>query len=125
LGCFERPNCRGFIGDWQVTGTGGHIMADGAGYLLYIKPGKSAKRWNNVKKALSFTQVTQDGDDEGCLHLDRLPPPAEAVLIREELGIRRRRYLSSETLAAMTSRLERIQSRDKTAVRDPGLPQTI
>jgi hypothetical protein len=48
----------GIYRHWQITGTRGHIMADGAGYLLYAKAGKSAKRWNNVKKALSFACVS-------------------------------------------------------------------
>jgi hypothetical protein len=29
--CFERPVCRGFTGDWQITGKLGHILAIGLG----------------------------------------------------------------------------------------------
>ena len=34
--CFERPICRGFTGDWRITGKLGHVLADGDGYLLYV-----------------------------------------------------------------------------------------
>src|SRR6516164_7370696 len=48
----------------------------------------------SASMALAFCRIMQDGDDEGCLHLDRLPTPAEAVLIREALSIRKRRALT-------------------------------
>ena len=34
--------------------------------------------------------VTQDGDEEGCLRLFRLPSPQEAVVIRDVTGLRKR-----------------------------------
>ena len=51
--------------------------------------------------SLAFCRVTQDGDDEGCLHLDRLPTAAEAELIREAVEIRKRLHHSPEALARM------------------------
>jgi hypothetical protein len=36
-----------------------------------------------VKKRLAFCRLTQDGDDEGCFHLDRLPTKNEAETIRD------------------------------------------
>jgi hypothetical protein len=39
---------------------------------------------------LSFCQVTQDGDDEGCLRLLDLPTLEQAVLIRKAIGLKRR-----------------------------------
>jgi hypothetical protein len=50
--------------------------------------------------------LTQDGDDEGILRLDRLPTPAEAEAIRDVIGIRRRRHMTDEALA----NLERARS---------------
>jgi hypothetical protein len=35
--------------------------------------GWSANGWNRAKRALSFAELTNDGDDEGALILDRLP----------------------------------------------------
>jgi hypothetical protein len=98
---------RDACGDYAISGKSGHIYADGSGFLLCVSTGESARRWNNVKGRLAFCRLTQDGDDEGCLHLDRLPNPAEADLIREALGIRKRRHLSEEELARLTSSLER------------------
>ena len=110
-GALRRPACRGWTGDYQITGRLGHILADGDGCLLHIHTGDTDKptprRWNNVKGRLAFCRLMQDGDDEGILRLDRLPTAAEADLIREALGIRKRRHLSDEELARVTSALER------------------
>ena len=96
---------RDACGDYRINGKSGHIYADGTGYLLCVMTDEFKGRWTNVKKRLAFCQLTQDGDDEGCLHLDRLPTLAEADLIREALGIRRKRHLSPELLASMKDRL--------------------
>jgi hypothetical protein len=79
-------------GDWAIFGKLGHIFIDSDGFLLCINTGESARRWSNVKERLGFCRLTQDGDDEGCLHLDRLPTKIEASAIREALGIRKRRH---------------------------------
>ena len=95
----KRPVCRGWAGDWQITGKLGDILADGTGFLLYVATGESVRRWGFLKKRLAgFCRVTQDGDDEGALHLDRLPT---------DLGIKRKRHLSTETIASITDRLLR------------------
>jgi hypothetical protein len=72
-----------------------------------------------VKRRLAFCHLNQDGDDEGCLRLDRLPRPQEAELIREALGIRKRRRVSPQVLAAARMSLECGRSLDKTP---PGKP---
>jgi hypothetical protein len=81
-------------GDYGIHGKLGHICLDGDGFLLSVvakdERDQSPRRWTNVKQRLAFCRIMQDGDDEGSLHLDRLPTPAEAVLIREALGIRKR-----------------------------------
>jgi hypothetical protein len=117
----RRPVCRGWVGDYQITGKHGHVLADGAGYFLYattperdrrdpdgeIRTYGSPRRWDNIKRRLTFARLSQDGDDEGCFHLDRLPTKAEAGAIRDCLGIRKRRHLSPEALAKARSTLER------------------
>lgn len=114
-GALERPVCRGWVGDWQITGRHGHALPAGAGYQLYATTpeqdrwdpdGKrrcygSARRWTNVKQQLAFCHVTQDGDDEGCFHLGRLPTRAEAEAIRDCLGIRKRRMVTAEARAQL------------------------
>jgi hypothetical protein len=110
-GALRRPACRGWAGDYQITGRLGHILADGDGFLLHVHTGDTdeptPRRWNNVKGRLAFCRLMHDGDDEGILGLDRPPTAAEADLIREALGIRKRRHLSGEELARVTSALER------------------
>jgi hypothetical protein len=106
----ERPVCWGWTGDWQITGKHGHVLPDGAGFLLYVSTDESPRRWTNVKRRLGFCRVTQDGDDEGCLHLDRLPIAIEAEAIREAIGIRRRRHLSADELNRRAVILERARS---------------
>jgi hypothetical protein len=96
-------------GDHGIRGKFGHIYADGAGFLLCItaknERDQSPRRWTNIKRRLAFCRLMQDGDDEGCLRLDRLPTPVEAVLIREALGIKRKRHLRPEALASLKDRL--------------------
>jgi hypothetical protein len=102
----------GNTGDWAIYGTLGRIYPDGDGYLLYVtteekvganyidrKP--SSRPWNGAKSRLSFCRVTQDGDFEGCLRLERLPAPHEAIAIRESLGIRKRRIITDEARARL------------------------
>jgi len=74
-------------GDWCLLGSRGHIYRDGSGWLLYVRC-RSGMHWTWTKKRLAFCRLTQDGDDEGCLHLDRLPSAAEADEIRQVIGLR-------------------------------------
>jgi hypothetical protein len=69
--CLERPVCRDWVGDWQITGKHGHAMTDGDGYLFYAQA--TPRRWTSIKQSLAFCKLTQDGDDEGILFLNRLP----------------------------------------------------
>jgi len=46
-------------------------------------------KWRNVKKKLSFMEVSQDGDDEGVLRLDRMPTDEECEIIRKIGGFRK------------------------------------
>ena len=98
---------RDACGDWAINGKLGRIYADGAGFLIVVATDGSARRWTFIKRRLAFCRVTQDGDDEGALRLDRLPVASEAGLIREAVGIRRRRHLSPEALESMAERLSR------------------
>jgi hypothetical protein len=114
----ERPVCRGWVGDYQITGKHGHVLADHPGYLLYVTG--TVQRWKKAKRILPGT-VTQDGDDEGVLRLDRLPTPAEADTIRDVVGIRRRRHMTAEALA----NLERARKAIKSPVPEPGSAQVV
>jgi hypothetical protein len=73
---------RGGCGDWAICGRDGHVFAVPEGFQLIVLAG-SARKWANVKKHLSFWELTQDGDDEGGFILDCLRRESEAALIRE------------------------------------------
>jgi hypothetical protein len=89
-------------GDWAIYGSHGHIYPDGDGYLLYAHA--TPRRWTSIKQS-PFCKLTQDGDDEGCLHLDRLPTAVEAVAIRDAIGIRKRRSMSADQIERARSLL--------------------
>jgi hypothetical protein len=71
--------------DWAVSGTSGHVYAIPEGFQLYVTTGERPLKWTWIRKKLAFCRLTQDGDDEGCLTLDRLPTMAEGAIIREAL----------------------------------------
>ncbi len=84
---FRRDEC----GDPRINGSRGHAYAA----LVGGKPGfqlycicESKQAWTWAKKLMTFAKVTQDGDEEGILFLDRLPTATEAEIIRSYLGIR-------------------------------------
>jgi hypothetical protein len=90
-------------GDHAIHGKRGHIYPDGDGYLLCIGA-QSARLWSAAKRKLSFCQLRIDGEDEGTLHLDRLPSPAEAKAIRHVVGLRKRRRPSGEARPGLDHR---------------------
>jgi hypothetical protein len=105
----ERPICHGWVGDWQISGKTGHVMTDGRGFVLYVSAGESKRLWNSIKKRLRFCRLTQDGDDEGCFCLDRLPTTAESDSICGAVGIRRRRHLTPGALVALEQARSRVK----------------
>jgi hypothetical protein len=111
LDASPRALCRDDCGDWQISGKSGQIYPDGNGYLIVVTTHNSARRWTHVKQRLSqFCRITQDGDDEGCLHLDHLPVRHESDLIREAIGVRRKRSMSPEALQQARSVLEQARA---------------
>ena len=85
--------------DWRINGRRGHIYAAHEGTYIYFMG--SARGWTLAKAALSFAKVLQDGDQEGFLFLDRPPTNAEGDIIRDKLGIPKKRELSAEELARL------------------------
>jgi hypothetical protein len=118
LGALRRDEC----GDWAIFGKRGHIyavpligpVARGVpvtvGFQLVIgtaiehESRNSARQWTADKKRLAFCQVTQDGDEEGCLILGRLPTKAEGAIIRDVLRIPKAKHLSEEQREACIRR---------------------
>jgi hypothetical protein len=92
-------------GDWRIKGRFGWIYAVPEGYQTYYRGADefeeptTARGWINTKQEMPFARVSQDGDTEGILILDRLPTPEEALIIRERLRIPKRAEYSDEVLA--------------------------
>lgn len=91
----RRDDC----GWWIIAGRHGaiHTWGDDQTWVAYIRS-RSARHWTAVKRRLNFMKVTQDGTDEGCLRLFALPTPKQAALIREALGLRKRRVMTKGAL---------------------------
>ncbi len=90
-------------GAWRINGRSGHVYTwddSGGGWVMYVAC-TSTWAWTTAKKQLAFAEVTQDGDEEGCLHLHGLPTADQARVIRSILGIRKRK---SASVAANLSR---------------------
>lgn len=81
-------------GQWTISGDAGHLQTwgDQSSYLLYVSA-YSARKWSAIKrKAEGFGwEITQDGDEEGCIHAG-LPNEAQSDFLRSLLGLRRRRH---------------------------------
>jgi hypothetical protein len=96
-------------GDWRVEGKKGHVYAIpgivGAnlpkpGFHFFVM-GWSTAGWNKAKDALDFATLTNDGEDEGALFLDRLPAEAEIEALRHYVGLPKKRTVSEQELARL------------------------
>ena len=117
LGAWHRALRRDTCSAWCIRGSEGHIYTwgDGKTWALWVHC-RSPRHWTATKTRLAFCDVTQDCDAEGCLRLPRLPTLAEATVIREVLGIRKRAELSPQELErrrAIGKRLARGAGRAK------------
>jgi hypothetical protein len=85
-------------GWWVIRGRYGSFQTwgDGKTWVAYVMC-CSDRHWTITKRRLGFMKVTQDGDDEGCLRLFDLPTQERAAVIRDVLGLRKRRTLSKES----------------------------
>jgi hypothetical protein len=100
LNAWDRALRRDECGAWRINGTRGsiHTWGDGKSWVLYVAC-DSGQGWTWAKKRLvAFCEVTQDCDEEGCLRLHELPTPAQAAIIRDLLGIQKRREVSAAEL---------------------------
>jgi hypothetical protein len=95
-------------GDPCLLGRRGHVLAVPGGFQLYCIC-ESKQAWTWAKKKLAFASVTQDGDEEGCLFMDRLPTENEAAAIRDYVGIAKRPEISAEERERRRSFGERLR----------------
>jgi hypothetical protein len=117
LGCRDAALRRDECGDWRINGKYGciyavpgmtvHGLPPGEGFQIYYRGAgefeepSTSRGWTFAKEAMSFAKVTQEGDMEGLLFLDRLPTPPEAEIIRDKLWIAKKRELGEEDLARL------------------------
>jgi hypothetical protein len=104
LNAWNRALRRDECGDWTISGTRGtiHTWGNGKSWVLYVSC-NSGQHWTWVKKKVPFCTVTQDAHDEGVLRLDQLPTPGQADILRDLLGIRKRREVCAEVLDRLKS----------------------
>jgi hypothetical protein len=99
IGSRSRVLRRDECGDWRINGKRGYIYAVPGGFqLCYIGTERS---WRYARAAVSFARVTLDCDGEGFLMIDRLPTDAEGDVIRDKLGIPKKRQSSEEEIARL------------------------
>jgi hypothetical protein len=101
LGCRDAALRRDECGDWRITGDAGHVYAIPGGYRIIFLG--SPRAWSFAKAAFDFATVTQDGDGEGVLRMERRPTPDEAIAIRDKLGIHKKRSVSEAELSRLRS----------------------
>jgi hypothetical protein len=104
LGVWDRALQRDDCNAWAIIGKRGsiHTWGDGKTWVLYVSS-HSPRQWTATKARLDFCRVVQDGEDEGCLRLPQLPTPNQAEAIRDALGIRKRREVSTGVLERLRS----------------------
>jgi hypothetical protein len=105
-------------GDWRIKGKLGFIYTVPGplhelaleGFQLYCDR-ETKQPWTWAKKLLCFCAVTQDGNTDGVLFLNRLPTPAEAETIRDLLGVAKRPVYGEEVMAQKRERGRQIGER--------------
>ena len=109
LGCRDASLRKDECGDPRIVGKLGSIYAVPGGFQLYFRGASefeeptSSQGWTWCKKALAFAKVTNDGDGEGMLFLDRLATAAEGETIRAKLMIAKKREVSEAELERLRS----------------------
>ena len=119
LNGWDRALRRDECGAWCISGKAGsiHTWGDGKTWMLFVAC-HSARHWTATKQRLAFCAVTQDGEDEGCLRLHQLPTVAQAAIIRDALGIRKRAELGADELEQRKNPRETPSSAPRTRKRD-------
>jgi len=99
LGAWDRGLRRDECGAWCISGQRGAIrtFGDGKSWVMYVNR-RSVRHWTATKARLSFCELLQDGEDEGCLRLIDLPTPDQAIIIRDAIGLRKRTELCPDDL---------------------------
>jgi hypothetical protein len=112
-------------GAWCISGERGsiHTWGDGKSWVLYVAC-RSARHWTSTKPRLGFCEMRLDCETEGTLRLHRLPTAEQAAVIRDVLGIEKRREISDATRERLrafaferSTRREAVSSSEETSGR--------
>src|SRR5262249_23184438 len=99
-----------------------HTFGDGQTWVLFVAC-RSPMHWTYTKRRLAFCTLGQDGDDEGTLRLHRLPTDAEATVIRDLPGIRKRMELTREDLERRRASMTKLGADKMAASAVPCVPE--
>ena len=126
LNAWGRALRRDECGAWRIDGKRGsiHTWGDSKTWVLFVA-GRSGRHWTAIKDRLSFSDVTQDGDDEGCLRLHRLPTPEQAAAIRDALGIRKKVEFTPDDLARRRASMTRLSPAPRSAKAPVPVPSCL
>ena len=106
-------------GDPTIQGRTGNIHVDGAGYLVAVMLG-TARQWHFAKQKLrAFCPLRQAGDSEGALYMATILTAEQAEVLREVLGVRKRREVSEaerERLAGLSRAHSPLRARPSPSV---------
>src|SRR5262249_5436729 len=111
-------------GTWTIIGSRGTIQTfgDDQTWLVFVAS-RSRVHWTYTKQRLAFCTLCQDGDDEGTLRLHRLPTAAEATLIRDILGIRKRMGFAPEDLERRRASMTKLGAGKMSTSAAPCVPE--
>jgi hypothetical protein len=102
-------------GDYALTGAYGwiyHVGLPGAPLVFQIIVGTTSPlRWRKAKALLAFGRVTQDGDCEGSITFDGLPTAAQGEILRQVVGLRKRRTMSDDQRDALRRSVAKARTR--------------
>ena len=109
LGCRDSALRRDACGDWRIEGRFGHIYAapgsldrrDTPGFQIYIAG--SARWWTSAKPRSRSERSPTTAMDEGMHFVFRLPATDEAQIIRHYVGLAKKREISVEERARLSS----------------------
>lgn len=109
----SNPVRRDECGDLNIFGSRGKVFTDREHFYIYAMCA-TKKQWTHFKKALFFMEVSQDGETEGILKLNRYPQELECIEIRAKVGLRKSPELSEEHLAELIARLHKLRVETRT-----------
>ena len=76
---------RDACGDYRLEGKNGHVYVDGDGFLVFLQFTDQPRMWTHAKHVLDG-EVTQNGNDEGCIWI----AGGNAEIFRRIIGFRKR-----------------------------------